>query len=414
MKTRLAVLFGLLVLISYGFTQRIVISPQAIVVNPLPDPNFTAEVFLDKDPSGNGNPTYTIGESVRIGVRVNQPSYIYLYDVKPNGQVTQILPNRFDELGSNNFLQAGETKFFPPVGARYTFTIDPPNGLSKVIVVASRQPLSTGRLASFDDGAALATSMIGEGGFAGVFGIVVSPIPQQDWVTDTALYYVGPRPTQAAYGTLAFSSNPRGAEVWIDSNFAGFTPGALSVRPGRHNVQFVLEGYEIVDQSLNVRPGQTTTVNANLTAAVRTGTANFTSDPTGTTVELNGTRIGTTPLGPLTLDEGVYEARFNSPGYEPRSRTFEVRANQNTIVSVTLPRGFGVLDLQANVGGAQVFVNGNFVGIVPNVTGRLLIPDLATGTHELTVVAPGYSTVAVEFRIRSGLTTSLQIQQVVR
>ena len=81
---------------------------------------------------------------------------------------------------------------------------------------------------------------------------------------------------------------------------------------------------------------------------------------------------------------------------------------------MALPRGFGVLDLQANVGGAQVFVNGNFVGIVPNVTGRLLIPDLATGTHELTVVAPGYSTVAVEFRIRSGLTTSLQIQQVVR
>ena len=59
-------------------------------------------------------------------------------------------------------------------------------------------------------------------------------------------------------------------------------------------------------------------------------------------------------------------------------------------------------------------LNGNFVGIVPNVTGRLLIPDLPTGVHELTVVASGYSTVVEEFRIRNDLTTSLQIQQVMR
>jgi hypothetical protein len=36
---------------------RITVSPQSIVVNPVP--TFSVEVFLDKDPSGNGTPSAT-------------------------------------------------------------------------------------------------------------------------------------------------------------------------------------------------------------------------------------------------------------------------------------------------------------------------------------------------------------------
>ena len=149
--------------ISISLAQGVTVSPRAIVVNPLP--SFDVEVFLDKDPSGQGSPNYQIGESVSIGVRVSEASYIYLYDVKPTGEITQILPNRFDAFGQNNFLQAGETRFFPPPGARYTFTIDPPQGLSKVIAVASKQPLNTSALAQFGLNLDFATSNLGEAGF---------------------------------------------------------------------------------------------------------------------------------------------------------------------------------------------------------------------------------------------------------
>ncbi len=256
------ILLPLMLLIGLAQAQSVQPSPQAIVVNPLPDPNFTAEVFLDKDPSGSGNPSYAVGESVRIGVRVNQASYIYLYDVKPSGQVTQILPNRFDAFGRNNFMQAGETKFFPPGVARYTFTIDPPNGLSKVIVVASRQPLSTGQLAGFEGGAALATSTIGESGFAGAFSIVVRPIPQQDWVTDIVLYTVhgGPSPIppqpSPSLATLTLRSDPSGAEIFLDSRFVGLTPLTIQLASGSHNVQLNLPGYEGFNSSLLLASGE--------------------------------------------------------------------------------------------------------------------------------------------------------------
>ena len=131
---KIASLLLLLALLGLTAAQTIVLSPRGIVVNPLPE--FEVEVFLDKDPSGEASPGYQLGEPVRIGIFVSEASYIYLYDVKPDGTITQILPNRFDAFGANNFLSAGETKYFPPQGARYSFNIDGPGGLSKVIAVA--------------------------------------------------------------------------------------------------------------------------------------------------------------------------------------------------------------------------------------------------------------------------------------
>jgi hypothetical protein len=58
-------LLGLaLLLLSLASAQRIVVSPQAIVVNPRP--GFDVQVWLDRDTSGNSTPVYDIGEEIRI------------------------------------------------------------------------------------------------------------------------------------------------------------------------------------------------------------------------------------------------------------------------------------------------------------------------------------------------------------
>jgi hypothetical protein len=147
------------------------------------------------------------------------------------------LPNRYDQDGQNNYLQAGETKYFPPQGARYAFNVDGPNGLDKVIAVASRTQLDTSQLASFSTGN-FATSNIGQDGFAQTFSIVVTPIAQEDWVTDTALFYVGsqavavpaPQPTPQA-GTVLFNSPyllayPGSSVTYLDAQEAEFEVGA--------------------------------------------------------------------------------------------------------------------------------------------------------------------------------------------
>jgi hypothetical protein len=218
---------------------KITISPQTIVVNPLP--SFGVEVFVDKDASGAGTPSYQIGERISVGVRVSEASYVYVFNVRSTGEIVQIIPNRYDADGQNNYLQAGETKYFPPQGARYAFNVDGPNGLDKVIAVASRSQLDTRQLADFAGTGNFATSNIGQEGFAQTFSIVVTPLPQGDWVTDTSLFYVGnpqavtpttpaPQPTPQP-GTVLFNNPyllayPGSSVTYLDAQEAEFEVGA--------------------------------------------------------------------------------------------------------------------------------------------------------------------------------------------
>ncbi len=234
------VLFVLVAALSTVLAQpNITISPQTIVVNPVP--TFSAEVFVDKDPSGAASPSYQIGERISIGVRVSEAAYVYVFNVRSTGEIIQILPNRYDADGQNNYLQAGETKYFPPSGARYAFNVDGPNGLDKVIAVASRSQLDTRQLADFSGTGNFATSSIGQDGFAQTFSIVVTPIPQEDWVTDTALFYVGsqavaPTPQPAPQpvpqtGTVLFNNPyllayPGSSITYLDAQEAEFEVGA--------------------------------------------------------------------------------------------------------------------------------------------------------------------------------------------
>jgi len=391
-----------------AFAQKIVISPEAIVVNPNPAPNFNVDVSLDK---GGSRPVYQLGENVRISVRVSQSAYVYLFSVKPDGEITQILPNRYDREGQNNRLNAGESRTFPPSNARYTFSIAPPRGLSKVIAVASKQQLDTREIAQFKSGDNFASGSGGQDGFVHGFAIVVKPVPQQDWVTSTALYYVGDAPQQPAFGNLRIDSSPQQAQAYVDGNYVGTTPTNFGTHPGRHDVKVTKDGYETFQTSVNVRPGETQTIRAQLQPIRRTGTVSFDSNPRGANVYLDGNHVGSTPTGRMNVDAGNHTVRFSLPGYQDANVSFSLARGEDRQVSTSLQRASGTLIIQANVGGAIAFVDGRQVGTIPSGSGRLSVPNLDPGQHELTLVAPGFRTYVSGFNIQSGQTARLSASQ---
>ena len=410
---RFRIMLGITLLVAAlatAMAQRIVISPQAIVVNPLPE--FDVEVFVDRDPSARAAPSYAVGESIEIGVRVSEDAYVYLFSISAGGEVVQILPNRFDDAGRNNFVRADQTAYFPPRGARYTYVVDPPTGLAKVIAVASKREVDTRTLARFQTERDFqATSQLGEEGFARALSIVVRPLPQQDWVTSTALYYVGRAPAQAAYGTLDITSDPRGAEVYVNDQFAGFTPLRWGERPGNVTVEVRRDGYETDSRRMQVRPGTTTDVHFDLRAVTRDGSVLFTSDPRGADVYVDGRFVGSTPTARIDFAPGTYEARFQLPGYRTDSVRFTVREGRATDVSQRLQAETGSLEVLGNVGNARVFVDGREVGRLASGTGRLLIDDIVPGRVELVVIAAGYNTFLDTVRVEAGRTTTQRVSQ---
>src|SRR5690625_8042993 len=100
-------------LFTAALARCVIINPLGIVVNP--EPSFEVDVRLNWD---GASPSYQVGENISISTTVSADSWVYLFNVRSDGEVVQILPNELEEEGRNNYLRAGKTKKFKPPDAR--------------------------------------------------------------------------------------------------------------------------------------------------------------------------------------------------------------------------------------------------------------------------------------------------------
>ncbi len=66
-------------------------------------------------------------------------------------------------------------------------------------------------------------------------------------------------------GSIAFTSEPRGADIYIDGKFVGNTPSVIQLSPGRHAVRIEAPRKQPWSRTLNVTAGSKVTVQATFT-----------------------------------------------------------------------------------------------------------------------------------------------------
>ncbi|WP_412027761.1 DUF4384 domain-containing protein [Deinococcus yunweiensis] len=267
MKTTLSAALALTaasVLSTAGAQPRI--SAQSIIVNPV-TPDLSVNVQVDRDASGAQNPAYRVGDGITVSATVNRDAYVYLFNVDPSGVVDQILPNR---LGGDNFVRAGATKSFPAPGDNFRYTIAGPTGQNKVLALASLTPLNLGELSSFktqQDQFATVNAKT-QAGLAQALSIVVMPLPQNSWVSDTAFYTVA-AVNPVTTGSLFIGTNVVGATVTLGGQRLGSANVTYSnLRAGTFPVRVQARGYRDHVGSVTIRPGSVTTVNIDLTQQI--------------------------------------------------------------------------------------------------------------------------------------------------
>lgn len=100
----------------------------------------------------------------------------------------------------------------------------------------------------------------------------------------------------AEKGALQLTSSPTGAEIYLDNQYRGTTPGTISgVEPGSHTLEFRLKGYKSWKSVITVTSGTSNYVAAMSvlpgsepeTVAIPTGTA----EPVSVTVQVSRDRI---------------------------------------------------------------------------------------------------------------------------
>lgn len=375
--------------------ETVVISPQSIVVNPLP--SFEVEVFVDKDPSGEATPAYEIGESIRISVRVSEDAYVYLFNIHSDGEITQILPNNLDGEGRNNRLSAGQVASFPPASARYTFNVDGPAGLDKVIAVASKEPLATDTLQGFSSDGSFLSSNQAESNFAQTLSIVVTPIAQENWVTDTALFNVGQNQV-AQYGTIIIDATPLGASAYVDGQFVGRTPTRYGTTTGNHTVSIGAEGYNTYETTVSVAAGQTVNVQSNLGVRQTTGRLELRTNVAGASLFINDTLQGSVPAsGEVAVNDlpvGEHVVRLSADGFANAESSFNIRAGETSSLQLDLVRSNGTVNFNASVPGTEVYIGNEYQGTTP--TASISLP---VGRYNARFLREGYNEELVTFEV---------------
>lgn len=249
--------FGVLLALSFGLFalgQEEAV-PLGIVVEP-PAGELTVRIWVDK-------PVYRVGEEIYIHFELNRPAYIYIWDIQPDGKVTQIFPNQYEP---QNFFPAGTHKI-PSPGKGYRFTVNPPTGTEWLQIMATTVPIPY--FQNYSPGQPF--PLLGpdpqswqEQLQAQVLGIVPEPTQRAFDFTSFQIVYG----TVPGYGTLQVITTPSAAKLYVDGVFRGYTPKTLTLTAGSHTVLIRKTGYQDYTTTVYLLPGGTRTINVTLVPLV--------------------------------------------------------------------------------------------------------------------------------------------------
>lgn len=200
---------------------------------------------------------------------------------------------------------------------------------------------------------------------------------------------------QALPGLISISTVPPGADVRIDGESVGRTPITdVPVGSGERALEVVEERHQAVRQTLAVT-GREVRQQLHIELVPAWAEVSFSSVPEGARVLVDGEERGTTPTT-LELLEGERSVELYLPSYSAWTQALMIVAGEPRVLpTVELEPAEGVLALESQPSGANVTINGEFLGRTP------INLELEPGVeHRLNLSKPGFQ------RFRDTLTVS--------
>jgi sugar lactone lactonase YvrE len=171
-------------------------------------------------------------------------------------------------------------------------------------------------------------------------------------------------------GTIIVTSNPAGADVFIDAVLRGTTPATFTdLTPGTHSVTVSKIGYLGSYSTITVSPQQPSTVEVTLQPLPSgTGIISVRSTPPGASIVLDGQyTMKTTPYDFYEVTPGVHTLEVSMLEYGTYTKTITV--DPGTTVVVTTPWSYTEKDtvvfFSSDPDGANVYIDDSMKGVTP-------------------------------------------------
>jgi hypothetical protein len=141
--------------------------------------------------------------------------------------------------------------------------------------------------------------------------------------------------TLISCGYITISSDPPGAEVYLDGNYTGETPtNIIKVVVGNHTIKLTKSDYDDEIRNVSVSVGETLHLHENLTGY---GSLCISSNPSGASVYIDGNCIGETPFdNDIVVVAGTHTYKLTKSYYADVEKTKHVSAGKLTTVDESL------------------------------------------------------------------------------
>jgi hypothetical protein len=224
-------------------------------------------------------------------------------------------------------------------------------------------------------------------------------------------------------GSIYVSADVDGAQVFLDGNAVGTTPGRINnVQPGQHVVEIRQTGMQTFRDTVTVGAGAVASVNATLrppppqtppTGVVRVIVSNPNGPvPADLQVTFDGAPMTGQPPSNEAAPPGQHIVQISANGFRSIRREVNVTAGQTYALAVdldpiqTAPTG-GSVRVIVPTAGAQVFLDGELMNATAGApAARENVPP---GQHSLRITAPGRQTVTRDITVTAGQTTAIEI-----
>lgn len=206
-------------------------------------------------------------------------------------------------------------------------------------------------------------------------------------------------------GFVAISSEPIGADIYIDGTHYGKTNKVITdLEVGVHELKLGKADYDTIVKNFEIKPKQTLQLNEKLPLkSNKRTTLTVKSDQDNAVIYIDNVPFSNKDAKKYFTIGTMHTWMIKCDMYHTEKDT--VMLNEKTVVEKKLRPAWGYLDISTfPEDGADVFVDDEYIGKSPLVTEKLKY-----GIHKVRVEKDDYQKVENEYNLDNGLTTEADI-----
>jgi len=214
-----------------------------------------------------------------------------------------------------------------------------------------------------------------------------------------------------AWADITFTTQPAGADIYVDDVNIGTTPRTTEILQGDHRVRIKLSGYKAWTQTISVTANEAMTVPP-ITLETAAAVVYLETTPTRANVTVAGVYAGQTPVE-VALNPGeTVEIRFFKEGFQSAARKLTVAPAANQRLQVGLQPELTAVQFNGTPADAELYIDGIFRGRAAQTL------ELTTQPHTIAIKKAGFvdyqTTINPRVGVAQQVTASLKTQQQAR